>query len=222
MIKAILFDLDNTLIDFMKIKKASCSSAVSAMIKAGLKTNRRKALKVLYELYDKYGIEYQYIFQRFLKKYRREVDYKILTAGIDAYRKKQLTMQKPYPQVISTLKKLRKKGLKLAIVSDAPRLKAWTRLTELGIQDYFDVVVTHGDSKARKPSKLPFEKALKVLKVKPEECLMVGDNPERDIIGAKRLGMKTCFAKYGWNEKNNDITCDYVIREVGALINILK
>jgi len=62
----------------------------------------------------------------------------------------------------------------------------------LGIQDCFDVVVTHG---AKVKS---FNKALEMLKVKPYECLMVGDNPVRDILGAKRLGMKTCLARYGW------------------------
>ena len=120
MIKGVLFDLDNTLIDFMAMKKKCSSAAVSAMVKAGLKMSEKRALKVLFELYDCVGIEYKYIFQKFLRKYGK-VDYKVLSAGIVAYRKAQIKYMQPYPAVKPTLQKLKRKGLKLAIVSDAPR-----------------------------------------------------------------------------------------------------
>ena len=67
MLKAILFDLDNTLIDFMHVKKSSVSAALTAMIAAGLRIDGDKATKVLYDLYDQYGIEHQEIFQKFLE-----------------------------------------------------------------------------------------------------------------------------------------------------------
>ncbi len=50
MIKAVIFDLDNTLMDFMSTKKASCDAAIDAMIKAGLKTPKKRALKILFSL----------------------------------------------------------------------------------------------------------------------------------------------------------------------------
>jgi predicted HAD superfamily phosphohydrolase YqeG len=46
--KAIILDLDNTLIDFMKIKRTACRAAVNAMIKAGLKAYRKEALKLIF------------------------------------------------------------------------------------------------------------------------------------------------------------------------------
>ena len=67
MIKAVIFDLDNTLIDFMTMKKLSCDAAVSAMIGAGLNVNKSKAMKELFNLYDKYGLEEKTIFQKLLK-----------------------------------------------------------------------------------------------------------------------------------------------------------
>ena len=68
MIKAILFDLDNTLIDFMRLKRLSCEAAVDAMIGAGLNTKKTKALKVLFELYDIHGLEDSNILQKLLMK----------------------------------------------------------------------------------------------------------------------------------------------------------
>ena len=234
MIKAVLFDLDNTLIDFMVMKRGCIEAAVSAMIKAGLKLPKKKALKILYSLYDRYGIEYSKIFQKFLEQTNRKVDYKILAAGIVAYRKAQPEFMQPYKKAVPMLQKLKRKGLKLAIVSDAPRLKAWMRLTELKIKRYFDVVVAHGDVSERKPSKMPFKKALASLKklkqlkqLKPEEVLMVGDWPARDIVGAKNLKIKTCFARYGYQfnrgiPKKGKSGADFEIESISELTGILN
>ncbi|MBN2453964.1 TIGR02253 family HAD-type hydrolase [Candidatus Woesearchaeota archaeon] len=220
MIKAVIFDLDNTLVDFMRMKKASVSAAVDAMLGAGVRLNKEQATKILYELYDKYGIEYQQIFQKFLQKIHRKIDYKILAAGIVAYRKVQVSFLEPYANAIPTLLKLKQKGYKLAIVSDAPRLRAWLRLVEMRIQDFFDVVVCFDDTNHLKPSRLPFSKAIKALKIKPHECLMVGDWPERDIKGAKALGMTAVFARYGSVKEVKDSGADYEINDISEVVKI--
>ncbi|MBW2984256.1 TIGR02253 family HAD-type hydrolase [Candidatus Woesearchaeota archaeon] len=221
MIKALIFDLDNTLIDFWKMKHMCCEAAISSMIDAGLKTNKDKALKLLFELYDKYGLEDPKIFQKFLKKTTNKIDTKILAHGVVAYRKVKFGFLEPYPHVHHVLLRLKEKGVKLAIVTDAPKIKAWIRLASMKIGDYFDVVVAFEDTKQHKPSNLPFEAALRKLKVKPNECLMIGDWPERDIAGAKKLGMRTCFAKYG-NPKVKRSGADYVITDVKELLDIVE
>jgi HAD superfamily hydrolase (TIGR02253 family) len=220
MIKAVLFDLDNTLIDFMRMKRTSVDAALNAMLGAGLKLEKDAASKKLYEIYWKHGIEQQKIFQKFLRKVSGKVDYKILAAGIVAYRKTQLGVLEPYAMVIPTLIKLREQGLKLAIISDAPRLKAWIRLVEMKIQDFFDVVITFEDTNKRKPDKAPFQAALKKLNLKAEECLMVGDWPERDIKGAKSLGMQTAFAKYGATKTTSK--ADYDLKSIEDVLRIVK
>jgi HAD superfamily hydrolase (TIGR02253 family) len=216
MIRAIIFDLDNTLIDFRLFKRKSCEAAVGAMIKAGLKTTKKQALKQIYLIYDKQGIEDPLVFQRFLKKTQKKIDYKILGYGINAYRKARIF--KPYKGTEKTLKSLKKK-YKLAIVSDAPRIKTWIRLTAMNIDKYFDVVISFEDTGKEKPSTEPFKAALKRLKVKPEECLMVGDNPHRDIAGAKKLGMKTCLALYGRVKKSKE-KADFEINKIEDIIKL--
>ena len=221
MIKAVLFDLDNTLVDFLKMKRLSIEAAIDGMIGAGLHINHEKGVKTLYELYDKYGMEEKTIFQKFLKKIKGKVDYKILANGIVAYRKVRSGFLDPYPNVDYVLLKLKGRGIKIGIVTDAPRLKAWVRLASMKLSNYFDVVVTYEDTKQHKPSEMPFKAALKKLNLKAEECLMVGDWPERDIKGAKSIGMQTCFAKYG----NRDIKksgADYEINTIKELLDIVK
>jgi HAD superfamily hydrolase (TIGR02253 family) len=222
MIKAVIFDLDNTLIDFMKMKKAAVNAAVDAMISAGIKMPKEQATKTLYELYDQYGIEHQQIFQKFLQKANKGVDYKILAAGIVAYRKVQPSFLEPYSNVVPTLLRLRERGLKLAIVSDAPRLKAWLRLVEMKLQDFFDVVICHEDTNQYKPGKKPFLRAVKELKMLPGECIMVGDWPERDIKGAKAIGMMTAFAKYGAVREVKSSGADFEIGSISELLKVVE
>ena len=221
MIKAIIFDLDNTLIDFMTMKKMSCDAAMTAMIGAGLDVDKQKGMKILFELYNKYGMEEKTIFQKFLKKVTKQISYEILASGIVAYRRVRSGFLEPYPNVIKVLFEMKRKGIKLAIVSDAPRLKAWIRLVAMKINHLFDVVVTFDDTKEFKPSTKPFKVAFKKLNVKPHECLMVGDRPERDIKGAKSLGMPTCFAKYG-NPSASGSGADYEINDIKELLEIVE
>jgi len=221
MIKAVVFDLDNTLIDFMRMKKISCEAAINAMIDAGLSVDKEKAMKLLFRMYDRYGLEEQRIFQKFLTEIIGDVDYKILASGIVAYRKVRAGFLEPYPHVNDILFKLKSMEIKLAILSDAPRLKAWLRLASMKLTNFFDIVVTFDDTKVFKPDSLPFKAVLKKIGLNAEECLMVGDRPERDVKGANEVGMKTCFARYG-NPDAKKTNADYEINNITELMDIIK
>jgi len=195
--KAILFDLDNTLIDFMRMKRQSCEAAVDAVIKAGLKADRRKTLKLLFELYDRHGYEYKGVFQDLVREMTGKVDYGIVGTGIVAYRKARETLLVSYSDVKPTIDRLRRRGIKLAIVTDAPRIEAWIRLAAMGVQDRFDAVVTFDDSRMKKPGLRPFRLALRKLRVGPRDALVVGDSMSKDMIPARELGMTSVLAEYG-------------------------
>jgi putative hydrolase of the HAD superfamily len=231
-IKAVLFDLDNTIVDFCKFKKMAIESAVSAMIDSGLNIPRQKIMDTLDKIYKKHGIEYQNVFDDLLKKLISNINPKILASGIVAYRKVKNAYLNPYPSVIPTLVELIKRGYKTGIISDAPRLQVWTRLCDMQLQHFFDVVICFEDSGARKPSILPFKVAIEKLKVKPGEVLMVGDMIERDVLGAQQLGIMTAFAKYGASHTGligirkrkipKNIKPDYVIHGFEEILKICQ
>lgn len=221
MIKAVVFDLDNTLVDFMKMKRRAIEEAIPAMIDAGLEITPEYANKLIDEIYKEQGIEYQQVFDEFLRRVLQKVNYKILSAGIVAYRKAREAALIPYPHVYSTLNKLAKLGVKMGILSDAPSKEAWLRLAYLNFHHIFDEVVTFDETGERKPSPLPFKMILERLQVKPEEALMVGDWAERDIIGAAKVGMKTAFARYGDTFNTEHHTADYDLKDIRELEDII-
>ncbi|MFA6530408.1 MAG: TIGR02253 family HAD-type hydrolase [Candidatus Micrarchaeia archaeon] len=223
MFKAILFDLDNTLLDFLTFKKETAKAAAKAMVKQGLPATETEAYGKIFSVYDEKGIEYQKTFYEVVKQYDLEVNLaeKIQQAGILAYLQKKFEVLKPYPMVKPTLKELRKRGLKLGIVSDAPRNKAWQRLILAGLENEFDFVITHSDTQEFKPHPSPFTLALKTLGVLPDAVLFVGDNPSRDIKGAKAVGMRTCLAKYGQTFKE-DVKADYEIEKFENIIKLIR
>ena len=127
-----------------------------------------------------------------------------------------------YPNVNKTLIELIKMGIKLAVVSDAPSREAWMRLYYLNLHHVFDPVLTFDDTGVRKPSPKPFQMALDYLKVKPEEALMIGDWPERDVVGAKQIGIKTIFARYGDTFGTLDSGADWDINDIYEVVDIVK
>ena len=220
-IKAIIFDLDNTLIDFLKMKKEACRSALKAMIKKGLKTPFGSGYKKLMETYIRTGIDSNTAFEEFLKEVGCH-DTKILAVGINEYLKVKNKFLKPYPNVKTTLKKLKKRGLGIAIVTDAPRLKAYQRLVAMGIDDYFDFIVGLEDTCKEKVSQLPFKVAIERLKIKPENIMMTSDSISRDLIAARKLGMVTALAKYGqvWKETEKGKP-DFEINNFSEILKII-
>lgn len=198
MAKAILFDLDNTLLDFSGFKRETALAAAKAMKKAGIDETVDMLYKKIYYIYETKGIEYQRTFSDLANDYSPNIHTfeRAVQAGIIAYQKKKYGVIKPRPNVIKSLNSL-KSEYKLAIVTDAPRDKAWQRLILAGLDGYFYPVVTFSDTGEHKPSPNPFKRACELLKVKSQDAVFVGDNPERDIIGAKKAGMITVLAKYG-------------------------
>lgn len=221
MIRAVIFDLDNTLVDFMSMKRLAIDAAIDAMIDAGLAVDRETAEREILAIYEREGIEYQTVFDDFLRRRLGHIDYKILAAGIVAYRRAREAALVLYPHVTVTLMTLLKSGLRLAVVSDAPRREAWLRLCSLNLHHLFDVVVTYEDTGERKPSPAPFRHALERLGVAPEEALMVGDWPERDLVGATQVGIRTVFARYGDTFGTTESGADYELEDFHGLIGIV-
>jgi len=217
-----IFDLDNTLLDFMKMKELAVKAAIRSMIEAGLLVDEELSYNEIISIYEQFGWENQKVFDVFIEKQIGRVDNKFLAAGIVAYRRAREANLMAYPNVNKTLMSLAKMGIKLGVVSDAPSREAWMRIYYLNLYHYFDVVITHDDSGERKPSAKPFQMALDAMKLNPNETIMIGDWPERDVVGAKQIGMKTVFARYGDTFGTINSGADWEINDIYQLVVIIN
>ena len=224
-IRSILFDLDNTLIDFIRMKEESCRAAVKAMVASGMRMKEDQAYERLMKTYFDVGIESDIAFSEFLRSIN-QFDHKILASGINTYLKTKNKFLKPYPNVKPVLGKLKRKGVFLSIVTDAPKTKAYQRLLGMGIEPNFKFVVGHEDTNKSKHTGLPLLLALEMLRkecpdITNSEILMVGDSIEKDIVPAKELGLKTALAKYGQKTPEAGFA-DYQLLDFKEIIDIVE
>lgn len=222
MIKGVIFDIDNTLTDFMKMKRTAVDAAVEGMMDAGLPGKKEDLVTEFFEHYWKEGIEDQKIFDKILKAKLGHIDYKILASGILAYRRSKNGTMTLYPRVNQTLMELMKMGIKLTVLSDAPKMEVWLRIVSLGLHHYFDEIITSEDFGVKKPDPKPFRKALEVLGTKPEETFMVGDWPDRDVKGAKAAGIRAVWAKYGDTFGTKESGAEVDIDDIYEVVGIIK
>lgn len=204
-IRAVLFDLDNTLVDLMRMKRTASDAAARAMVAAGalFPFTPDEAGDLLFGDYTA-DLESNTVFADFLRKHHQQkigfsqhhVD-RITAHAVNAYLKAKMLQTEPYPGVRRTLIHLTRRGLRLGVLTDAPRFKAYQRLEAAGLVDFFEFVVTFTDSNERKPHGKPFRAAIDLFGLPPPQILMVGDWPEKDMAGARAAGMRTAWAAYG-------------------------
>ena len=215
--------MDNTLLDFLGLKRETAREAARMMRERGWKLSEKETMERIFRIYDSKGIEYQKTFADLVygAGYKGNRAERLQQAAIIGYNRRKFEVLRSYPGVERLLSRL-KGRYRLAVLSDAPRNKAWQRLILSGLEGFFNEVGTFHDTGKQKPDKAPFLRMCHRLRVKPAECLFVGDNPERDIAGAKAAGMKAAWAKYGHVIGKKGKKADFVLEKPGDLEKVVE
>lgn len=100
-----------------------------------------------------------------------------------------------FPEVKGTLRRLKRKGFKLGIVTGGFEEDIEMIVPRTGLDSYFDVKVGVNTTGKRKPHPAAFRYALKQLSVEPSEAIFVGDNFENDYMGAQNVGIIPVLVK---------------------------
>lgn len=94
-----------------------------------------------------------------------------------------------FPEAAAVLRRLRQRYA-VGLVSDAQWVFTEPELALTGLRDLFEVRVLSSRLGYKKPDPRLFAKALGALRVTPEQAVYVGDNPARDLVGARRAGVR--------------------------------
>ena len=98
-----------------------------------------------------------------------------------------------YPGVTDALKRLRERGYRLWLLSNAQRVFTAYELRHLGLEPYFDGIYLSSDYACRKPDARFFCALLSEQKLDVKKCLMIGNDLDTDIAGAKNAGLDTLY-----------------------------
>ncbi len=232
MIKAVLFDFDDTLYEYEKTNLAG-ERAVYEILK-----DKNISFEEFKEKYYECKVEIHrelagtasshnrvLYFHRFIEKTHRDVKPSLILDMYDAYWNAFLENMVLHNRVIEVLKELKKKRIKIGIVTNLTTHIQLRKLKKLGLEDYVDILVTSEEVGAEKPRAIMFLKALNKLDLKPKEALMVGDSLINDIEGGNSVGLKTVLIdKKGLDlsDINDYRKPDYVIKDIKELLNIIK
>lgn len=207
-VKAVGFDLFNTLIT---VEPRALDVAVSRLLQslghngvrvdpeAFRKDHRRAALTLIEETrregketHNRFWISAALKFQG----YHVEPHDPTIDAAVEAYFSSFYDFTHRVPGTRAMLTKL-KARYRVGLLSNFTHAPAARKVLEiLGLTPYFEVILISGELGYRKPHPLVFEKLVAALGADRKETVYVGDDPEPDIDGARRIGLRPIWATY--------------------------
>ena len=199
--KAIIFDLDGTLID----SEADLALAVNDML-----TQLERPTFKLHEIQPWIGNGAHALVKRALsggmqidESISESFFEKAFTTFITSYEQNVCVKTSIYPGVRVSLKVLKAQGYKLAIVTNKPIQFVHPILEKLGLDNLFEIILGGSCVEKRKPDPIPLITVCERLNISASECVMVGDSIN-DIIPANALKMQSIALMYG-NAQGEDL-----------------
>jgi len=225
--KWLLFDFDNTLVDF--------SSASKKSLWMTFEEQGRQCDELIYKTYQKINhrvwtdFEQGKITAEALRPKRFADLFEALNEReLDAnhfgqrYLANLVVASEAYDGVIDLLEDLKLADYRMSIVTNGLKEVQRPRLTKLGMTDFFDSIIVSDEIGSKKPEGAFFDYVFQTIPNPPpkSETLMIGDGLNSDIRGGRDFGISTC-----WNShkkiNDTDIIPDYVIDDVLGLRELL-
>ena len=201
---AVLFDLGNTLVhyferhEFQKILKQAILEVQNFLLQKGIfhvsLDNMWRAVKA--ENFESSDYQVRPLEERLVRIFQLDnlaPSSDLLTTMCRRFMRPIFARAYCYEDTVPTLKELKSKGYKTAIVSNttwgSPANLWLEHIETLGLSAYFDVVVFCSDVGWRKPAKQIFLYTLQKLQVPSQQCVFVGDDPRWDVAGPRNVGI---------------------------------
>lgn len=195
MADAVLFDLDETLLDR--------TTSLRAFLQDQFGRYARELAGVDYgawetrflELDARGSVHKSKVYPALLREFGAEPD--AAPAMIADYAVNCARHARPFEGMADLLPALRSRAKRLAIVTNGESAFQRAHVDALGLAKWMDAVLVSEEEGLRKPDPEIFQRAAARLGVEPSRCLFVGDNPSVDVLGAASVGMRTVWFRCG-------------------------
>jgi HAD superfamily hydrolase (TIGR01509 family) len=208
MIKAILFDRDGVIIDTEPIH---IKSATYAFKRLGIKINKKEQKSLV----ARHPIDY-------VKDFKKKYDFSETEFRKFQKENYQKNLHKAHLIMsnIRLIKRLSKKGYKLALTTTSERSTSLKILKQAKLENILKIIIAFGDYEHRKPSPDPYLVTAKKLKVNPKDCLVIEDS-DVGVQAAKAAGMK-CIAIPTSTTKDKDLSkADLILKSADKITESL-
>jgi putative hydrolase of the HAD superfamily len=213
MLKAVLFDLDGTLLDRDKSIEQFIAAQYDRLDRELSHISKIDYANRFVEL-DCHGHVWKdKVYQALVAEFRiDEIGWQELLHDYETQFQFHCV---PFPFLAEMLNKLKEQGYLLGIISNGRGEFQMRAISGLGIQDYFDIILISETEGIRKPQPDIFHRAVEKLGISSEDSFFVGDNPEADILGAKSAKMYTIWKRNShWLEPES---ADAIIDELSEI-----
>lgn len=207
MIRAVLLDLDGTLLD----TAPEIAAAANAMLaEQGLAPLPASTVR------DFIGSGIPKLVERCLQMSGRPMREEALRSFGAHYRRLNGTAAAPFPGVLDALERMRAAKLRLACVTNKAAAFTLPLLEKTNLAPLFDAVVTADQVGRRKPDPAPFLQACRALGASPGESVVIGDSAN-DAEGARAAGCAVLLVSYGYSEGRDvaSLDSDGVVASLG-------
>ena len=230
-LKAVFFDIDDTLYSTSLFASRARHNSIRAMMALGLDLPENTLVHELSEVIREFSSNYDHHFDKLLlripKRAYQGVNPSVLVAGaVIAYHETKSRELLPFPDVTAALKALAKTGLIRGVITDGLSVKQSEKLIRLKLYRLFTpgAIFISDDIGISKPNIKLYQRVCNELNLSASEVMYVGDDPVNDIDPAKALGMLTVLMKRGgkYLTRKGRLKPDYRIDNFRQLLKIVK
>ena len=230
-LKAIFFDIDDTLFSTTDFADRARRGAVDGMRRCGLRLPADHILRELTEVIAEFSSNYEHHYEKLLLRLPEEAQGLnpaiLVAAAVVAYHETKSKELAPFPDVAAAFPRLAKAGLTLGIITSGLTVKQAEKLVRLGLLAHLapNGIFISEQLGISKPNPKLWQWACRTMKLKPIDCAYVGDHPVHDVEPVKKLGMKAILNRRGVGKYESvpaRVAPDHEIRSFDGLIAILR
>jgi len=217
MTRAVLFDLDMTLLD----RRASVEQYLQQSLEnLSLEPHQHSSYRERFHALDREGYGPKEILFSSLK-----VEFALEHAVqdlLEAFWAHMANTPHPFADALETLSTLKARGYALGIVTNGRTSQQMGKIRSAALEPFFQTIVISESEGLKKPDVEIYARAVSRLQVEPDACLFVGDHVDNDILGAARAGLKTAWLRQGRTWSSSEGKPDFVLEHLRDVLRILQ
>ncbi len=230
-LRAVLFDIDDTLFSTTHFSALARANAVRAMVATGLDLPEEVVARELEEVISEFSSNYDHHFDQLLRRLRPKAlehvnPALIVAAGVAAYHDTKFRELKPFDDVYPLLEALRGAGVITGIITHGWTMKQAEKIVRLGLVRLLDprAIFISDQLGISKPNPKIYSLALRDLGIEPRQAMYVGDSPSHDIAPPKSIGMLAVWARRAARHElmPTDVQPDHIVDDFRELRGILR